>query len=380
MAERTGHYFNLTMSYHHLNDVVIPYGDLLPLGTPAECPVKSSHTLDNTTAAYASYLQHMRRYDHLRKQKGGRRADHWLREETVKRLRQNNLLWRIIPEQDSDEDEKVLKKMSKMSSHADSAQKVSHGLFSESGTVERRPQKVHFDDVNEDRNITHSANMNYDKQNMRVSETMVSGNAGENVNNRHTNRNSSTESARLFDSNNQSEVGTGSDGKDLRLYQINKTGEVNTSKNLSEQNKLIKDGDNENPERNAWQQVIKVDMNETQNNIGSEKTRNKRSLKKERNENDTSSDAKVGEENDAIEQRNNDSDKENGDEDEQEDAAMTLRNILTEEEIGWATRPKLAVWMASHCPSMSQREQLVQSLQQWVNITTVGTCGQLRSV
>lgn len=51
---------------------------------------------------------------------------------------------------------------------------------------------------------------------------------------------------------------------------------------------------------------------------------------------------------------------------------------LTAEEKGWATRPRLAAWMASHCPTDSRREELVAALRRSIAITTVGKCGELR--
>ncbi|KAK7063058.1 Galactoside 3(4)-L-fucosyltransferase, partial [Halocaridina rubra] len=48
---------------------------------------------------------------------------------------------------------------------------------------------------------------------------------------------------------------------------------------------------------------------------------------------------------------------------------------LTREEITWATRRKLTVWMASNCQTDSKREKLVEVLQNYINVTTVGKCG-----
>lgn len=51
---------------------------------------------------------------------------------------------------------------------------------------------------------------------------------------------------------------------------------------------------------------------------------------------------------------------------------------LTQEEIQLATRPKMAAWMASHCPTESRREDLVAQLSHHIPVTTVGRCGTQR--
>ncbi|MPC26836.1 Alpha-(1,3)-fucosyltransferase C [Portunus trituberculatus] len=51
---------------------------------------------------------------------------------------------------------------------------------------------------------------------------------------------------------------------------------------------------------------------------------------------------------------------------------------FTSEEIALATRPRVAVWMASHCPTDSRREDLVAALQGFMSVTTVGKCGKMK--
>ena len=50
----------------------------------------------------------------------------------------------------------------------------------------------------------------------------------------------------------------------------------------------------------------------------------------------------------------------------------------TDEEITLATRPRVAVWVASHCNTDSRREDLVAALQGFMAVTTVGKCGELQ--
>lgn len=52
-------------------------------------------------------------------------------------------------------------------------------------------------------------------------------------------------------------------------------------------------------------------------------------------------------------------------------------SFYTQEEIAMAKRPKLAAWMASHCPTDSRRESVVAALQRHIVVTTVGKCGKL---
>ncbi|XP_069177908.1 alpha-(1,3)-fucosyltransferase C-like [Procambarus clarkii] len=83
-AESDGFFFNLTMSYHHLSNIVVPSGYLLPLGIPHHCPLQPAVTLDKSSETFISYSEHMRKYDSLVKEKG-RRLDKWLRAEAILR-------------------------------------------------------------------------------------------------------------------------------------------------------------------------------------------------------------------------------------------------------------------------------------------------------
>ncbi|XP_064086269.1 uncharacterized protein LOC135201354 [Macrobrachium nipponense] len=62
----------------------------------------------------------------------------------------------------------------------------------------------------------------------------------------------------------------------------------------------------------------------------------------------------------------------------QEDEQTTKKFQFTEQEVRWALRPKIASWMASHCPTASRRESFVAALQKFVNVTTIGRCGKLK--
>ncbi|XP_071534969.1 uncharacterized protein [Panulirus ornatus] len=83
-AEKDGVYFNLTMSYHHLNDIVVSQGYLLPLGIPPECPVQPDDKLNKSSPAFRSYSEHLRRYDAFMLTRG-RREDDLLRSERARR-------------------------------------------------------------------------------------------------------------------------------------------------------------------------------------------------------------------------------------------------------------------------------------------------------
>ena len=61
--EASGVFFNLTMSYHHLNPVVALLGELVPLSTPQHCPISSSYFLNTSSPAYTSYSDHMNQFD-----------------------------------------------------------------------------------------------------------------------------------------------------------------------------------------------------------------------------------------------------------------------------------------------------------------------------
>ncbi|XP_069954918.1 uncharacterized protein [Cherax quadricarinatus] len=83
-AERNGVFFNLTMSYHSLNHIVIPNGYLLPLDTPPHCPLQPVTILNTSSSTFISYSEHMREYDALLRAKG-RHMDNWLRTEATLR-------------------------------------------------------------------------------------------------------------------------------------------------------------------------------------------------------------------------------------------------------------------------------------------------------
>ncbi|XP_066969356.1 alpha-(1,3)-fucosyltransferase C-like [Macrobrachium rosenbergii] len=51
---------------------------------------------------------------------------------------------------------------------------------------------------------------------------------------------------------------------------------------------------------------------------------------------------------------------------------------FTEQEVRWALRPKIAVWMASNCQTDSKREDFVAALQRHVRVTTIGKCGEMK--
>lgn len=62
--ESAGVFFNLTMSYHHLNPITALAGELVPLSTPQHCPISSTFYLDTSSPTYTSYSHHMRKFSH----------------------------------------------------------------------------------------------------------------------------------------------------------------------------------------------------------------------------------------------------------------------------------------------------------------------------
>ncbi|XP_068242193.1 uncharacterized protein [Palaemon carinicauda] len=62
-AEKNGIYFNMTMSYHHLNDILTLNSALKPLVTAAECPLTTENNLDISSVTYRKYVEHLRKYD-----------------------------------------------------------------------------------------------------------------------------------------------------------------------------------------------------------------------------------------------------------------------------------------------------------------------------
>ncbi|KAG7167773.1 Alpha-(1 3)-fucosyltransferase C-like 8, partial [Homarus americanus] len=205
-AEKKGTFFNVTMSYHHLNHIMLPQGYLLPLNTPSHCPLLPTSHLNTSSAAFRSYSEHLARYDSLT-QGESLRLDHWLKAKVL-RLRNNS--GRAFPQ--------------------------SHSRKAPGGQG----------------NITETFRQN-------------------NVNN-----------------------------------------------------------------------AAKKDENEKHN---VEDSRGSTKLDNTINGND---------------------------EDERK-----FKTVLTEEEVRWAGRTQLAVWMASNCPTDSRRESVVAALQRHVKVTTVGKCGEL---
>ncbi|XP_064116622.1 uncharacterized protein LOC135222465 [Macrobrachium nipponense] len=51
---------------------------------------------------------------------------------------------------------------------------------------------------------------------------------------------------------------------------------------------------------------------------------------------------------------------------------------FTDQEVRWALRSRIAVWMASNCPTDSKREDFVAALQRHVKVTTIGKCGEMK--
>ncbi|XP_063860673.1 uncharacterized protein LOC135100997 [Scylla paramamosain] len=68
--ESVGVFFNLTMSYHHLNPITALAGELVPLSTPQHCPISSTFYLDTSSPTYTSYSHHMHKFSHWLRENG----------------------------------------------------------------------------------------------------------------------------------------------------------------------------------------------------------------------------------------------------------------------------------------------------------------------
>lgn len=200
-------FFNLTMSYHRLNDIVVTHGYLLPLGTPHHCPLQPSNKLNTSSNTFMRYSEHLQRYDTIMRTEG-RHVDERLQAE---RRRLHDYLVQTYPNTPSMEG-----------------------------------------------------------KNTKVNSTEPSTKSGE---------------KQKFNEKN---------GRHLH--------------------------EGYNDARNANQSL-----------------------------------------------RQDQSDKDD----------RSLYKWFTKEEVRWAVRPRLAAWMASHCPTESRREAVVAALQRHINITTVGRCGNL---
>ncbi|KAK3861268.1 hypothetical protein Pcinc_032739 [Petrolisthes cinctipes] len=77
--------FNLTMSYHHDNHIILVNGYLVPHVLPSHCPVTPTHTLDTSTPTHANYTRLLLHYDALLKGVEGQEGDQWMREEKERR-------------------------------------------------------------------------------------------------------------------------------------------------------------------------------------------------------------------------------------------------------------------------------------------------------
>ncbi|CAL4195997.1 unnamed protein product, partial [Meganyctiphanes norvegica] len=62
------------------------------------------------------------------------------------------------------------------------------------------------------------------------------------------------------------------------------------------------------------------------------------------------------------------------------DFTVPLNNIdkvsFSKEELAFSSRKQIAVWMASQCKTESRREDVIAVMQKYINVTTVGKCGQ----
>lgn len=84
-------FFNLTMSYHHLNPVVAPFGQLVPLSTPRYCPLPSASQLNNYSPTLTSYSRHMQDFNVWMRRHGESAA---VRLRTIRRKVHGGLLHR----------------------------------------------------------------------------------------------------------------------------------------------------------------------------------------------------------------------------------------------------------------------------------------------
>ncbi|KAK8380737.1 hypothetical protein O3P69_007986 [Scylla paramamosain] len=82
--EASGVFFNLTMSYHHLNHIVALAGELVPLSTPQHCPISSSYFFNTSSPTYTSYNHHMDQFESWLRERGVV-ADEKLRAERSRR-------------------------------------------------------------------------------------------------------------------------------------------------------------------------------------------------------------------------------------------------------------------------------------------------------
>lgn len=56
----------------------------------------------------------------------------------------------------------------------------------------------------------------------------------------------------------------------------------------------------------------------------------------------------------------------------------TLEAIMGPSWRSFVTRPKLVVWMSSHCPTSSRREDYVTELQKYIHVEVFGFCGKFQ--
>ncbi|KAK4305858.1 hypothetical protein Pmani_022273 [Petrolisthes manimaculis] len=466
--------FNLTMSYHHNNHIVVVDGYLVPHVLPFHCPVTPTHTLDTSTPTYVNYTRLLLHYDALLKGVEGQEGDQWMREEKERRHPLSRPLLDLTTPRDGEntaggqkgdkgekeeeaEDVGVIngegtgrekeggggkgRNARRKNVREEEGGKGSEGIKSGgAGGRGEGENNIESDGRREaERSVKATGRKGWDREGGlqgrgrvadRVGGLQGRGRVADRVGGLQGRGRVADRERRVGDGgrDNRKEVGNknmrkeGGDREGRRIEEERRDegdGEGRQEKSERERkgegNKEVRvSGGTVNSSTTT--EIRKERRNETQTFTEQEKQREvwvearNNTLAKERgwaerpemeevteDEKQRVGEIKRGVEGDEKDRVEGDIKKKEeilekegvkvkervkeeetgGDEGKVKDGMEMLLG-LTQEEIHLATRPKVAAWMASHCPTESRREDLVAHLSRHIPVTTVGRCGSER--